>query len=133
MVLDAKRQRDGEIVCVKCVEPKRYVFDPPDEKIPRTNETKIARYLSSEQMLRHPTNHCVPILDYFEDPVDPDVEYIVMPALRPFNDPEFRFVGEVVDFVTQLLEVGILLLFHASISLVPGTKFHASPSSRASV
>jgi hypothetical protein len=58
-------------------------------------------------MLRDPTNHCVPILDSFSDPVFPRVDYIVMPALRPFNDPEFCFIGEVVDFVTQLLEVGV--------------------------
>jgi hypothetical protein len=29
-----------------------------------------------------------------------------MPLLRPFDDPEFGAVGEVVDFVTQMLEVG---------------------------
>ena len=30
---------------------------------------------------------------------------MVMPYLRPFNDPEFEAVGEVVEFITQTLEV----------------------------
>ena len=35
---------------------------------------------------------------------------MVMPYLRPFNDPEFRTIGEVVDFVSQTLEVCVLAL-----------------------
>ena len=30
-----------------------------------------------------------------------------MPPLRPYDDPEVGFVGEVIDFVTQILEVRI--------------------------
>jgi hypothetical protein len=30
-----------------------------------------------------------------------------MPVLRPYNDPEFCFIGEVVDFVAQVLELGV--------------------------
>jgi hypothetical protein len=128
MVLDAKRHEDGATVCIKRIEPKIYDSDSPDMRIGRTDETNIGRYLSTERMLRHPTNHCVPILDYFVDPVLPDVEYIVMPVLRPFNNPEFRFIGEVVDFVTQLLEVGVPFDFilHPSVSLdSSGDKLHA--------
>ncbi|KAF5380184.1 hypothetical protein D9615_006183 [Tricholomella constricta] len=51
-----------------------------------------------------PTNHCVPILDDFKDPELPAVSFMVMPVLRDFNDPEFGARGEVVDFVTQILE-----------------------------
>jgi hypothetical protein len=46
-------------------------------------------------------------LGLFPGSILPDVEYIVMPVLRPYNDPEFSFVGEVVDFVTQVLEVRV--------------------------
>jgi hypothetical protein len=114
MVLDAKRLEDGAVVCIKRIRPK----NTEGAKIPRTNEVKIGRYLSTEQMLHHPDNHCVPILDSFRDPIFPEVEYIVMPVLRRYNDPEFCFVGEVVDFVTQLLEVGILYCFiHPSHSI----------------
>jgi hypothetical protein len=125
MVLDAKRQTDGEMVCIKRIEPKIYEGDS-DSMVPRTHEVRIGRYLSTQQMLRHPTNHCVPILDSFLDPILPDVEYIVMPALRPFKDPEFCFVGEVVDFVTQLLEVSISCCLHASVLLdSSGDKLYA--------
>ncbi|RDB20142.1 hypothetical protein Hypma_012977 [Hypsizygus marmoreus] len=93
MVLDAKRLRDGTNVCIKRIEPES-----------KTEEVNIARYLSSAQMLRDPNNHCVPVWDSFRDPILPHVEYLVMPILRPFDSPEFCAIGEVVDFVTQLLE-----------------------------
>ena len=31
---------------------------------------------------------------------------MVMPYLRPCNDPEFRTAGEAMDFITQTIEVG---------------------------
>lgn len=55
--------------------------------------------------MRNPANHCVPILDVLEDPIDPTQSLLVMPYLRPFNDPDFGAIGEVVDFVEQTLEV----------------------------
>lgn len=44
-------------------------------------------------------------MDAFRDPELPEVDYIVMPVLRPYDDPEFGAVGEVIEFVTQILEV----------------------------
>jgi hypothetical protein len=102
--LDAKRLEDGLVVCIKRIEPKT-----DDFKFARM-EVEIGRYLSTEHMLRDPTNHCVPIMDNFQDPTDPTIEYIVMPFLRPFNDPAFGVIGEVVDFVSQVLEVRIHVL-----------------------
>lgn len=32
---------------------------------------------------------------------------MVMPYVRPFNDPDFGAIGEVVDFIAQTLEVVI--------------------------
>lgn len=74
----------------------------------KTEELEIGRYLISDgsQSQAGSRNHCVPILDAFHDLFMGDVNYIVMPLLRPFDDPEFGFVGEVVDFVTQVIEVG---------------------------
>jgi hypothetical protein len=94
MIMDATT-RDGVVVCIKFIEKK-------------SSEVDIARYLSSDQLLRHPKNHTVPILDSFQDPIMPEVNHIVMPLLRPFDDPEFVFIGEVVDFVDQILEVRTL-------------------------
>jgi hypothetical protein len=102
MVLDAKRHKDGKVVCIKRIE---HIMEH------RTDEVKIGTFLSTEQMLRNPTNHCVPIWDSFCDPVLPNVEYIVIPVLRPYNDPPFGAIGEVVDFVTQLIEVGARAIY----------------------
>ena len=44
-------------------------------------------------------------MDAFQDPVIDTTSYIVMPLLRPFDNPEFSTIGEVIDFVTQILEV----------------------------
>jgi hypothetical protein len=94
-------------------------------------EVEIGRYLSTEHMLRDPTNHCVPIMDYFRDPIDPEIEYIVMPNLRPFNDQAFRVIGEVVDFVSQVLEVSMLWCYAIYIPLtLSGYELHASPPGR---
>ena len=94
-MLDAKDLMTGRVICIKRLGKK-------------TNELEIGRYLvpdSSSESSQDPNNHCVPILDAFKDPVHCDVSYIVMPLLRPFDDPEFGTIGEVIDFVTQLLEV----------------------------
>jgi hypothetical protein len=91
MVLDAIRE-DGVTVCLKLIQKK-------------PSEADIAQYLSSDRLLRDPKNHSVPIFDRFQDPFLPDISFITMPVLRPFDDPEFGAIGEVVDFVTQILEV----------------------------
>lgn len=96
MVLDATREKDGNTVCIKLIQKP-------------TDEVNIARYLSSQELLRHSNNHTALLIDSFQDPDLPGVEYIVMPVLRPYDDPEFGVIGEVVEFVTQILEV---LLFH---------------------
>jgi hypothetical protein len=50
-------------------------------------------------------NHVVPLYDVFIDSLTPHIQYMVMPVLRRFDDPEFITVGEVVEFVSQVLEV----------------------------
>lgn len=73
-----------------------------------SNERKIAVYLSSDGKLSDPRNHCVPILDYFDDKFEPFSEFIVMPLLRAFDSPPFIVVDEVLGFVKQTLEVSEL-------------------------
>lgn len=90
--MDARRIEDGIAVCLKAV------YRTP-------KESEISKYFSLPKLLQEPTNHSVPILDVFRDPSAPDFEYLVMPLLRPFDDPQFGVIGEVVDFVTQILEV----------------------------
>ncbi|KAG5635226.1 hypothetical protein DXG03_005469, partial [Asterophora parasitica] len=92
MALDAQSVKDGSLVCIKRI--TRVASD----------EVAIAEYLTSPELRRDSSNHCAPSLDSFQDPEDPGVRYMVMPILRPFEDPDFGARGEVVDFVTQILE-----------------------------
>lgn len=77
------------------------------------NEVKIASCLGSPKSREDQTNHCVPILSVFADDRDPRYQYIVMPVLRPFDEPNFTSFGEVADFVNQTLEARIFALAHA--------------------
>ncbi|RPD57823.1 kinase-like protein [Lentinus tigrinus ALCF2SS1-7] len=86
-VMDAKRRSDNNLVAIKSTM--------------KTEEIRIAQYLSS---IRDSQNHCVPVLDVFADPFNPQLLLLVMPYLRQFNDPNFGFVGEVIDFMDQSLE-----------------------------
>lgn len=83
---------DGRIVCLKRVRKE-------------SSERKIAVYLSSGELRADPHNHCVPILDYFDDELEAQTEIIVMPLLRRFYSPPFVTVEEAVDFFRQTLEV----------------------------
>lgn len=65
-------------------------------------ESRIALTLSK---IDNPANHSVPIFDTFVDSVDASISYLVMPFLRPSNDPAFGVVEEVIDFADQVLEV----------------------------
>jgi hypothetical protein len=102
MLLDATRLTDGGVVCIKRIASKRKTAD---EQL--SDEVEIARFLSSPALSQCNNNHCVTIIDFFCDAWEPTVQYLVMPLLRLFDDPEFGAVGEVVDFVTQILEVCI--------------------------
>lgn len=70
-----------------------------------SEEISLATMLSSPALTKDPRNHCVPILDVFMDSADPEISYMVMPLLREVDLPPFEAVGDVVDFVSQLLEV----------------------------
>lgn len=74
--------------------------------VPRAgDEIPIARLLSRDSLKDDPTNHCVPVFEVLQDPIDNSKFIMVMKYLRPFNDPELRTIGEVVDFISQTLEV----------------------------
>lgn len=94
LLMDAKDLLANRTTCIKMIRKK-------------TDELEIGRYLTpiDESAPPDPRNHCVPILDAFLDPTVDGISYIVMPLLRPFDNPEFGAIGEVIDFVTQMLEV----------------------------
>ncbi|GBE85432.1 hypothetical protein SCP_0706190 [Sparassis crispa] len=90
-VIDATRREDGVLVSIKTVERD-------------SEEVRIASYLSRPEVSSHHLNHCVHVLDIFPDPFDHNAAFMVMPYLRPFNNPEFGAIGEVTEFVRQTLE-----------------------------
>jgi serine/threonine protein kinase len=91
-VIDAKRIKDGISVMIKRVEAN-------------SDELAISLMLSSPQLSKDPNNYAVQILDHFGEGDGSNEAFMVMPLLRPFNDPPFSTVGEVVDFVRQMLQV----------------------------
>ena len=90
-VIDGTRARDGKQVMFK--------------KIPAGNELEISQYLSSPGLMRESHNHCVPLLEILELPNSPEQKLIVMPFLRPFDNPRFQTFGEFVSFFTQICDV----------------------------
>ena len=68
-------------------------------------EMKILTFLSSDTLSQDSRNHCVRVLDVFPDSEDPTISYVVMPFLRDMDRPPFAAVGEVADFVDQILQV----------------------------
>ncbi|KZT13120.1 uncharacterized protein LAESUDRAFT_690312 [Laetiporus sulphureus 93-53] len=88
---DATRIADGMLVYIKLVKTG-------------DNESRIATMLSDPSFRDDPDNHSVPILDTFQDAKDKSISYLVMPFLRLIDEPPFALVGEVVDFVDQILK-----------------------------
>ncbi|GAW09873.1 hypothetical protein LENED_012080 [Lentinula edodes] len=91
-IMDAVRISDNKPVMLKAV-----------SRIIHPQEVKIGMYFSDKSIASDPRNHCIPIYDVF--PVaDSEMDLIVMPVLRPFENPQFDTVGEVIAFIQQLLE-----------------------------
>lgn len=91
-VLDATRMSHGTLVYLK-----RTPSDSP--------ELQVASYLSSELLRLDPRNHCVPLLDILQDPLNPDTAFMVMPFLRYITSPPFEVVGDILACIDQILEV----------------------------
>ncbi|KAI0356687.1 hypothetical protein OH77DRAFT_1589107 [Trametes cingulata] len=90
-MIDATRVSDGKLVYLK--------------KVPSASEElEICRYFSSGNLRQHSRNHCVPLLDVLQHPTDPDVSFIVMPFLRPIDDPAFETIEDILDCGEQILE-----------------------------
>ena len=91
-----------------------------------SQEIRIASYFSTGDLRKDPRNHCVPILDVFVDSQDPAISFIVMPFLRPIDQPEFDTVGSILTCVEQLLEVNTLLrVVVLLVNSFSGSRVHA--------
>lgn len=82
--MDAIDVPSGRMVCIK-----RVRVDRAEHTILKTDS-------------EDPRNHCVPLLESFQDGSE---KFLVMPYLHPIDKPPFETLGDVVDFVSQLLEV----------------------------
>ncbi len=91
-IMDAVRIKDGTTVVIKRI-----------LKSVHPHESDIGRFLYS--LPPDPRNHCCPTLDVLDDPEDSDVQLIVMPLLRAYDDPKLATVGEAMEFFRQLFEV----------------------------
>ncbi|KAK0474525.1 hypothetical protein IW261DRAFT_1341496 [Armillaria novae-zelandiae] len=92
-IMDATRASDGRLLTLKSV-----------SKSVHPHEAPIGRFLSSPPLASDPKNHCVPIFDVLQSPLDDDVQIIVMPRLYDFNDTPFDTVGELLDCFRQIFE-----------------------------
>ncbi|KAI0629598.1 kinase-like protein [Trametes polyzona] len=95
-IMDARRTSTNELVAIKTF-------------YKHGQESHVARFLSN---ITDPQNHTVPILDIFPDPLDPELALMVMPYLRPCNNPEFATIGEVVEFVDQTVDGMVFMHKH---------------------
>lgn len=103
--------------------------------VPTTSEElRIARMLSSEEHAHN--NHCVPVLDVLPDPTSSSHALLVMPFLRPFDDPQFEVVEEAVEFIRQTLEVRLypeVCVLRLILQYIVGIMFHSQSRSCTSV
>ncbi|KAI0041334.1 hypothetical protein FA95DRAFT_1501637 [Auriscalpium vulgare] len=96
-VIDATRISDGKQVVLKRM-----------SETDTGEEGDMLRLFSSEQYKENPKNHCIPLIDS-KRLDDSQITLLVMPRMRPYNNPRFRTFGEVVAFATQIIE-GIELM-----------------------
>ena len=92
--MDGSRIQDHKQVMFKKVLPEE-----------GPHELYITELFSSPGLKDDLGNHCVPLLDLIELPEDGG-KLMVMPLLRPFNNPRFQTYGEFVAFFMQICEVG---------------------------
>ncbi|KAH9941283.1 uncharacterized protein BXZ73DRAFT_88426 [Epithele typhae] len=91
--VDATRISDGAIVVLKRISKNSF-----------PHEVEISRMFSVEPLASDPRNHCVPVYEVMQSPLDDDIVFIVIPFLRPFEKPPFRTVGEALECMRQLIQ-----------------------------
>jgi len=92
--VDAIHEATGKTVYIKEVETD-------------SEELRIAQLLVQEEWISDPRNRCIPVMKVFKDHKDPTVSYMVMPFLRPVDNPPFEYVKEIIEFTDQILEVTV--------------------------
>ena len=96
--MDAVRHRDEKQVMLK--------------RVSTAMELEISLLVSTPRLRHDPRNHCVPLIEVIELPYAHDQKLMVMPLLRPFDQPRFQTFGEFVAFFTQICDVRSTLAHH---------------------
>ncbi|KAG2364053.1 hypothetical protein BDR07DRAFT_1280698 [Suillus spraguei] len=92
-VASATRTSDGARVVLKRIQPSIH-----------PHEIEVGNFLASEPLKRQRENHCVEMLDVLQVPDEADETILVLPLLRPFDNPPFETIGEIIDFTLQVFE-----------------------------
>ncbi|KAG1785388.1 uncharacterized protein HD556DRAFT_1422979 [Suillus plorans] len=92
-IASATRTSDGAQVVLKRTQQSLHPY-----------EVEVGRFLTSEPLRRQRENHCVEMLDVLQVPNEVDETILVLPLLRPFDDPPFETIGEIIDFALQVFE-----------------------------
>ncbi|KAF6744608.1 kinase-like domain-containing protein [Ephemerocybe angulata] len=90
IVCDAIRIKDNSQVILKQVNRES-----------NTKEIELHTFLSETS---DPRNPAIPIIEVLEPPDAPEISLLVTPQNRNWNSPRFGTVGEVVDFLGQIIE-----------------------------
>ncbi|KAF8637037.1 hypothetical protein AX16_010892 [Volvariella volvacea WC 439] len=75
------------------------------------HECELIEKWSRAGLANDPRNHCVPLLDVLQSPLNSDMIILVLPMLRPFNKPRSETYGEAIDFFQQALIIAYGLQF----------------------
>ena len=68
------------------------------------DEIAVVEYLNNLELRNERNNHCVPMVCKALHQTQ-QTSFLVTPLLRPYDDPQFGTVGEVVSFLDQLFKV----------------------------
>ena len=81
---------------------ERVVVIQQIRKSVQSHEVEIGRYLSSSPSYDDPRNHCCPILDVLQDLRDSDMQLVVLPFLRRYNDLSLELLGKLPSFFVEV-------------------------------
>ncbi|KAI0041532.1 hypothetical protein FA95DRAFT_1610940 [Auriscalpium vulgare] len=90
-IMDGTRMSDGLHVAMKRIS---------DSDFP--HEVEIYRRLTSEPLSSDPRNRTAPLFDVLQVPGEPGEHFLVMPLLRPLENPEFETFGQAITSFTQI-------------------------------
>ncbi|TFK74339.1 hypothetical protein BDN72DRAFT_833694 [Pluteus cervinus] len=91
-IVDAIRMKDGKRVLLKRTYQSKWPY-----------EAEVSQLFGTEPLVSDPRNYCVPLEDTICPPDEPDLKILVFPFLQRLNAIPFDTVGEIVDFLSQIL------------------------------